>query len=126
MASLHAGTGDLQVVNVRNDGALPDLPPEWVVEVPARIDRAGAHALPAQPLAPPMRELVEAVKAYELLTIDAATTGDRRVALRALEANPLVPAGVAALLLDVLLEANRRPDPPPGPTPSAPWPAPAP
>ena len=98
MASLHAGADDVQVVNVRNDGALPDLPPEWVVEVPARIDRDGAHALPAQPLAPPMRELVEAVKSYELLTIDAATTGDRGTALRALEANPLVPAGVVGAI----------------------------
>ena len=50
MASLHAGADDIQVVNVRNDGALPDLPPEWVVEVPARIDRNGAHALPASRL----------------------------------------------------------------------------
>ena len=55
-----------------------------------------------------MRELVEAVKAYELLTIDAATTGDRATALRALEANPLVPAGVSGPLLDALLEANRQ------------------
>jgi 6-phospho-beta-glucosidase len=122
MAAVHADTGDVQVVNVRNDGALPDLPPEWVVEVSARIDADGAHVLPARPLAPQMRELVESVKAFELLTIEAATTGDRDIALRALQANPLVPAGAAAPLLDALLDANRRLDPrrDPGPTPPAP------
>src|SRR5439155_9714663 len=52
MASLHAGTGDVQAVDVRNDGAIPDLPDDAVVEVPARIDRDGAHPLPLAPLAP--------------------------------------------------------------------------
>jgi len=37
MASLHAGTGDTQIVDVRNDGALPELADDAVVEVPARI-----------------------------------------------------------------------------------------
>ncbi|HEY1126832.1 MAG TPA: 6-phospho-beta-glucosidase, partial [Actinomycetota bacterium] len=45
IASLHEGTGDLQVVNVRNDGALPDLPDDAVVEILARIDRDGAHPI---------------------------------------------------------------------------------
>src|SRR6478735_2550600 len=36
IASLHDGAGDLQVVDVRNDGALPDLPASAVVEIPAR------------------------------------------------------------------------------------------
>jgi len=108
MASLHAGTGDVQVVNVRNAGALPDLPAGDVVEVPARIDRDGAHPLALEPLAPEMRALVQHVKAYERLTIDAAISGDRSVALRALLSNPLVGEwDVAVPLLDALLEANR-------------------
>ena len=108
MASLHASTGDVQVVNVRNAGTLPDLPPEDVVEVPARIDRDGAHPLPLEPLAPEMRALVQHVKAYERLTIDAAISGDRSIALRALLSNPLVAEwNVAVPLLDALLEANR-------------------
>jgi 6-phospho-beta-glucosidase len=108
MASLHAGTGDVQVVNVRNAGALPDLPADDVVEVPARVDRDGAHPLPLEPLAPEMRALVQHVKAYERLTIDAAISGDRSIALRALLSNPLVGEwDVAVPLLDALLEANR-------------------
>jgi 6-phospho-beta-glucosidase len=107
IASLHAGTGDVQVVDVRNAGALPGITDDEVVEVPARITRDGAVALPQGPLHPDMLELVRRVKIYERLTIRAAVSGDRGLALEALTANPLVPADVAAPLLDALLEANR-------------------
>lgn len=108
VASLHVGTGDVQVVNVRNDGAIPNLPDEAVVEVPARIDRDGAHPLPVDPLAPDMLALVAHVKAFELLAAAAALSGDRRTALRALMTNPLVGGfDVAAPLLEALLDANR-------------------
>ncbi|HZP90845.1 MAG TPA: 6-phospho-beta-glucosidase [Actinomycetota bacterium] len=109
VASLHSGTGDVQVVNVVNGGALPDLAADAVVEIPARIDRDGAHPVSLAPLAPEMHGLVEQVKAYERLTIQAASTGDRAVALKALMSNPLVPDySTAAPLLDAILEANRR------------------
>jgi len=108
VASLHAGTNDVQVVNVRNDGAIPNLPDDAVVEVSARIDRDGAHPLPVDPLPPEMLGLVEHAKAYELLTARAATSGDRNLALTALMTNPLVgDYDVAAPLLDALFEANR-------------------
>lgn len=109
VASLHAGTDDVQVVNVRNDGAIPNLPDDAVVEVAARIDRAGAHPLPLDRLAPEMLGLVEHAKAYELLAVRAALSGDRTVALNALMTNPLVgDYRVAQPLLDALLEANRE------------------
>ena len=61
------------------------------------------------PLAPDMHGLVEAARGYEELTIEAAKSGDRRVALRALAANPLVPDwSTAEKLLDALLSANRK------------------
>lgn len=114
IASLHDGRGDVQVVDVRNgDGtgarAIPDLPDTAVVEVPARITREGAHVLPQAPLAPEMRGLVQAMKAYEELAVEAARGADRGVALRALLANPLVRDwSIAEPLLDALLEANRQ------------------
>jgi 6-phospho-beta-glucosidase len=107
IASLHDGAGDVQIVNVKNAGALPDLSPDAVVEIPARIDRDGAHPLPLRPLDPDMRGLVQSVKGYEELTIAAARTGDRETALRALLANPLVRHWeIARPLLDALLAAN--------------------
>jgi len=108
IASLHEGTGDVQVVNVRNDGALPDLPDDAVVEILARIDRDGAHPIPVAPLASEMLGLVEHVKAYERLAVQAATTGDRTIALKALMTNPLVrDYRTAVPLLGALLEENR-------------------
>jgi 6-phospho-beta-glucosidase len=106
IASLYDGAGDVQVVDVRNGGALPDLPDDAVVEIPAMIDRDGAHPLPLAALAPEQRGLVQAIKAYEELTIEAARTGDRTTAWRALAANPLVGAEVASPLLEALLTAN--------------------
>ncbi len=107
IASLQAGTGDIQVVDIRNDGALPDLPDDAVVEVPARIDRDGAHPLRQAPLAPEIRGLVQAAKAYEELAVRAAVDGDRRAAYLALLANPLVPdAPTAAGLLEAIIETN--------------------
>jgi 6-phospho-beta-glucosidase len=109
IASLHDGRGDVQVVDVRNDGAMPDLPASAVVEVPARIDRDGAHPLPLRPLDADMRGLVQAIKAFEELTIRAARTGDRTVALRAMLSHPLVDGlEVAQPLLDALLSAHAR------------------
>jgi 6-phospho-beta-glucosidase len=109
VASLNAGTGDVQVVDVRNDGAIPNLPDDDVVEVSARVDRDGAHPIAVAPLEPELLALVEHAKAYERLTARAAQTGKRADALRALFTNPLVSDfAVAEQLLDPLLQANRR------------------
>jgi 6-phospho-beta-glucosidase len=108
MASLHADTGDVQVVNLRNDGAIPNVASDAVVEVSARIGRSGARGIATEPLAPELLGLVEHAKAYERLAVRAAKSGSRREALLALLVNPLVPDyATAAPLLDALLEANR-------------------
>lgn len=115
--SLHTGDGVVHVVDVRNAGAIPNLPDDAVVEVPARIDRSGATPLPTAPLAPEMLGLVQHMKAYEALAIEAAMSGEDAVALRALVANPLVRGDVPALL-DAIIEANLRYLPRFGPTPA--------
>jgi 6-phospho-beta-glucosidase len=109
IASLHHGTGDVQVVDVRNDGALPGLPDDAVVEVPCTVDRDGAHPLPQRSLPPDMAGLVAHCKAYERLAVEAAVTGSRDTMIRALVANPLVGQyPLAERLTDTLLTANRR------------------
>jgi 6-phospho-beta-glucosidase len=109
IASLHAGTGDTQVVDVRNDGALPGLPDDAVVEIPCTVDRDGAHPLPQRALPADMSGLVAHCKAYERLAVDAAISGSRETMIRALVANPLVGQYPRAeQLADALLEANRH------------------
>jgi 6-phospho-beta-glucosidase len=108
LEALHTGSGEVQVVDVRNDGAIAELASDQVVEVPARIDREGAHPLPQRPLPDELRALITQVKAYETLAIAAARTGDRERALAALTAHPLVDGRVQTEpLLEALLEANR-------------------
>ena len=108
VTSLLTGDGAHHYVNVRNNGTIAGLPDEAVVEVPAHVDTAGAHPVPVPPLPPEMLGLVQEVTAYEVLTIEAARTGDRTVARRALLANPLVRQWDTVVpLLDELLELNR-------------------
>ena len=109
MASLHAGTGDVQVVDMRNDGAIPGLPDDAVVETTAVVDATGAHPLPQRALSPEMLGLVQHAKAYERLAVKAACSGSRDDVVRALLANPLVGQyPLAADLADELLGANRH------------------
>ncbi len=108
ISSLHAGTGDTQVVDVRNAGALPGLPDDAVVEIPCAVDRGGAHPLPQRSLPPEMAGLVAHCKAYEGLAVEAALSGSREAVIAALMANPLVGQyPLAERLADALLVANR-------------------
>ena len=96
MASLHAGTGDVQVVDMRNDGAIPGLPDDAVVETTAVVDATGAHPLPQRELSPEMLGLIQHAKAYERLAVKAACSGSRDDVVRGAVGQPAgraVPAG---------------------------------
>ena len=108
IASLFDGRGDVQVVDVANDGCLPGLADDDVVEVPARIDRDGAHPLAEAALPAEQAELVRRVKRYERLAVAAARSGDRAIALEALGRTRSPATRIAAPeLLDAILSANR-------------------
>lgn len=82
--------GDTVVVDTRNQNAISGLPADACVEVPARIFRSGAQPLAIEEMPPTVRGLVQTVKSYEELTIEASMTGNRQTAIAALMANPLV------------------------------------
>lgn len=95
------------VVNVPNGTVLPELPASAVIEVSALVDGRGARPLAVGPLPAAAAGLVQQVKAYEQLTIQAALAGSRPLALAALLNNPLVPSRqVAEGLLADLLDAH--------------------
>jgi 6-phospho-beta-glucosidase len=105
IASLQGGTGDVHVVDIRNNGTLRGLADDDVVEVPARIAADGPLPLPQEPLAPELLGLTQHVAAYERLAVAAAVTGDRVVARKALLTHPLIAQDeLAGDLLDRLLE----------------------
>jgi 6-phospho-beta-glucosidase len=100
--------GGPQVVNLRNDGTLPFLPDDAVIEVPATVDGSGVRAVPVAPLGPLYAGLVAAVTAYEHLALDAAVRGGYDRVFQALLAHPLVgQADLAHGLADRLIAHNR-------------------
>ena len=100
--------GQIHTVNVRNNGAVADWPADWVLEMPARVDKAGIHPLPADPLPAACFGLIASVKMYEVLTVQAAVHGDRNAAYQALLAHPLGPAADKVQeVLEDMLETNR-------------------
>ena len=103
------GDGSVRVVNLRNDGVLPFLPDDHVIEVPARFDGATFVAEPVAALPDDIAGLIGAVTGYERLALDAAVHGGRDRVLRAMRAHPLVlQHDRAERLTDLLLAANAR------------------
>lgn len=96
--------GETHIVNIRNNGAVKEWPADWVLEMPAKISRKGVESLPTEPLPPVCFGLIAQVKAYELLTVEAAVHGDRNAAYQALLAHPLGPKAdkIPAVLEDML------------------------
>lgn len=104
----HNNLDEVHIVNVPNNGAVADYPDEWVLELPCRVSREGIVPLTAEPLPLVCYGLMAAVKAYELLTAQAAYTGDRTAAYQALLVHPLGPyADKIQAVLDDMLETNR-------------------
>ncbi len=99
--------GEELVCTIPNCGAVEGLEPDAGVEVVCRVDRTGASPLPVGSLPLPFRGLVQAVKAYETLTVQAAVTRDRTAAVQALMNHPLVgDLGVCRALVDEMLAAH--------------------
>ena len=112
LASLTADRGDVQVVNVRNDGALPFLPDDHVVEIPATIGASGISTVGSSartPLPDDVTGLISHVASYERLALDAAVHGGLDRVVRALLAHPLVGQyEKAEKLADLLVAHNRQ------------------
>jgi len=109
VGSLATGDGVVHVVDIRNGGTLEGMAPDDVVEVPAQIDRDGAHALPQPSVAPELLGLMQHVAAYERLAARAAVSGDRTLVHKALLTHPLVAQDTVSVeLVDRLLEAGAQ------------------
>ncbi|RZE09321.1 6-phospho-beta-glucosidase [Streptomyces albidoflavus] len=108
-ALLGRGGSPLQVVNARNDGTLPFLPDDAVVEVQAEVGPEGARPLAVPALDPLYAGLVQHVTAYEDLALRAALEGGRDRVFAALLAHPLIGQyDQAETLTDLLLSHNQE------------------
>ncbi len=60
-------------------------------------------------LKPRIAGYVQMMKGFERMVVEAAVTGDRDLAVAALEMNPLCPSDeLANVVVDELIEAHRR------------------
>jgi 6-phospho-beta-glucosidase len=106
-SSLLNDTGDVQVVNTLNNGTLPFLPDDAVIEVPAVVGASGARPVDVSPVEPLYSGLISHVTAYEQLALDAALNGGAERVFDALLAHPLVgQVSLARELTDKLLAHN--------------------
>lgn len=89
------------ILGVPNNGMIPTLDSDAIIEVPTRVDASGLHPRIPGPLDGSELGLVTTVKACEELIIDAALTGDKTLAWKAFATHPLVDsAEIAREILD--------------------------
>lgn len=109
ISAIYNDKQEIHIVNTQNKGAIADLPDNVVVEIATRVGALGVQPMKTTVVPTAVRGLVETVKAYEVLTAQAALEGDRKLALQALWTHPLVPSYESARgLLDALLQAHRN------------------
>ncbi len=102
------GTDHVELaVNVPNQGKISNLPSTAVVEVPAVVGAAGITGLGVGPLPDAIAAVLTARAHQQEITVQAALTGSRTLALQALVLDPLVPGlEVATRILDDAIEAH--------------------
>ncbi|MBT2215544.1 6-phospho-beta-glucosidase [Virgibacillus dakarensis] len=109
IASIYANKNTQIVVSTKNNGAVPDLAPDDVVEVSAYVGAAGARPIAFGSFQPAERGWLQLMKSMELCVEEAAVTGNYGLALQAFTMNPLIPNGeTAKRVLDELLIAHKK------------------
>jgi 6-phospho-beta-glucosidase len=85
-------TRAVMILNTANRSALPFLDERAVVEVPCIVGRTGPQPIAVGAVPAHAQALVTAIKDVERTTIQAAQTGSKDLAVRALALHPLVPS----------------------------------
>ena len=101
---------EYHVVGVKNSGAIPFMADDDVVEIKCTVNRNGAFPVAIKnPQIPYITGLMQAVKAYEKLTVTAAKNGSRKDAIAALMVHPLIgDYHKAKNVLDEMVQANAK------------------
>ena len=109
IASIYANKGDIQYVDVRNNGTISNLPANSAVEVACRVTADGPKPIATGECKPQINGTIQMIKAFERLVCEAAVTGNRDLAVTALNMNPLCPSDTLAnQVIDELIEAHRE------------------
>jgi alpha-galactosidase len=100
------------VINAPNEGAIPNLPDEAIVEVNCSVNGYGISPIQAGPLHPALAAHLRGYVAFEQHVVEAALSGRREDALRAFLLDPNMQAHLEleqiGELLDELLKAQEQ------------------
>ncbi|HCQ88834.1 MAG TPA: 6-phospho-beta-glucosidase, partial [Clostridium sp.] len=109
MSAVYNDKNEIHTVNIKNNGAILDLPNNSVIETNAIVNKNGATSISVGILPHSIRGLIQQVKAYETLTIEAAINGDYNQAFLALINNPLGGSiNITKKLLKDILDENKE------------------
>lgn len=109
ICSLHNNTGDIQYVDVRNNGTITNLPADSAVEAACIITSGGPKPIAVGELKPQINGTIQTIKTFERLVCEAAVTGSRDLAVTALNMNPLCASDHDAnAVIHELLEAHKE------------------
>lgn len=104
---------ELPAVNVPNHGAIPNLPDETVVEVPAVSDASGIHPLPMEPLPEAIAAMLRLQASIHQLLVEAFAERSKEKLLQAVLLEPTVDSYRNAVqMVDEMLELQREVLPP--------------
>ena len=106
--SIENNDGVIHVINITNNGVISDLPNDAVIEVSALVGGHLIKPLHFGALPEGVRGLIQHVKAYESLTVDAAATHNKEKAFLALCSHPFMDStNVAEQIFEDILLAHK-------------------
>ena len=95
-------------MNVPNRGAIPELPDDLVVEVPADADRDGIRARRMQPLPEAIAAMIRTQASIHKLIVEAWAERSKQKLLQALLLDPVVDSYRRAVaLVDTMMELQK-------------------
>ncbi|MBM3237101.1 hypothetical protein FJZ31_12485 [Candidatus Poribacteria bacterium] len=96
-------------INLPNYGFVTNLPEGAILEVPAVVGPFGIRGMSIGALPSGIASVLSGIIRLQQLTVDAAMTGDRNLAVQAMLADPMVSSvEIAKAMLDELIEAHAK------------------
>jgi 6-phospho-beta-glucosidase len=112
MEAIVDNRNEVHVVNSRNDGAIPNLPDDAVVEVLAQVNGHGVQPLRTVPLPDALAGLLRGYVSLQKQMVKAALSGSRLDLLHTLLLDPMSQAHLdleqTEAMMDEMLAVNAR------------------
>ena len=107
--SLYNNKGDVQYVNIPNNGTITNLPNDCSIEAACFMTADGPKPTPLGDLKPAFNGLIQTIKSFESLVVQAAVEGNKELAITAMNMNPLCSSDrLAHTVFEEMLEAHKE------------------